>query len=308
MKNKIEIEITQHNFYKRLDKVLRKSLSQVPLSKIYYIIRKGHVSINGKIVRQHNYNLHIGDIIEIDTNEIESFLLQDTKDDGLKPVKMDINVIYEDEYILAINKPSGISVHPGKDTKDYSILNFLLYLGEKKKFTPHLVHRLDKYTSGVLLVAKNKDMARRLSDMFSGKKIKKKYNALVWGEAKENFRISIPLDNTNAITNYTLIKRLKYRGFDLSYLEVEILTGKKHQIRRHLSMVGLPIVGDDKYGDWNKNKIFKKDFKKFKGYFLHCRDISFIHPVYKEEFLIEASMEIEKRDILAKLYKLSSNK
>lgn len=149
-----------------------------------------------------------------------------------------------------------------------------MYYGQEKNFTPHLVHRLDKHTSGILIIAKNTQSARELGDIIAGRSIKKEYIALCKGQLSKEGKIDIPLENKKALTTFITQKVYKTHLGEFSLLNVNIKTGRKHQIRKHLSLINHPIIGDDVYGDKKLNREFKREYG-LKRYFLHCHSMEF---------------------------------
>lgn len=265
--------VTEKNYYSRLDKFLRKQLTNLPLNAIYKLIRTGKVYVNGKKVKKPNFNLEIGD--EITINEDTSKYNREINN-KVVPIKMDLTIVYEDEDLLIINKPAGIPIHPGKGTHVATLIEGLLYYGNQNNFTPHLVHRLDKHTSGILIVAKNPNAARELGEIITTRNIEKEYITLCKGETKKEMKIEIPLENKYALTYIKLKKVFKNELGFFSLLDVKIKTGRKHQIRKHLSLIGHPVVGDNIYGDQKLNREFKRKFG-LRRYFLHCYKMEFYY-------------------------------
>jgi len=267
--------VNESNYFSRVDKFLRKMLKNVPLSAIYKFLRTGKVKINGKKVKDPSTKLNIGDVIELIEESLDNYSREYLE---LKPVKMDLDIIYEDELIIAINKPAGVSVHPGKNVNKPSIIEGLMHYGKENGFEPFLVHRLDKETSGVLIVAKDRNVARELSEIISSRNVEKIYNALVFGKVQK-VTINTPIDGHDAVSHIIPIEyfRVKLNGIsvELSFLEVEIETGRKHQIRKHLSSIDCPIVGDKDYGNFRLNREFSKNFG-LKRHFLHCKQMKFV--------------------------------
>lgn len=270
----VEWIVSESNYFSRLDKFLRKVLKNVPLSAIYKFFRTGKIYLNGKKVKDPATKLNIGDIIQIIGEDLGAYNREYKE---LKPTKMKLDIIYEDEIIIAINKPAGVPVHPGKNVNKPSLIEGLKYYGEKNNFEPFLVHRLDKETSGALIVAKKRNIARELSELLALKDVEKIYTALVYGKAKDMV-IDQPVDNKEA---KSLIKVQKYYRILLdkeiimvTLLEVSIETGRKHQIRKHLSSNEFPIVCDNDYGNFRLNRSFAKKYN-LKRHFLHCKKMAF---------------------------------
>ncbi len=288
-------EVNRRNYYSRLDKFLRRNLDEVPLSAIYKFIRRGKVYVNGRRVRDGSYKLEEGDAVEIRYVDLENFKRR--KNNTLEPQKMEIDILYEDDHIMVLNKPAGIALHPGKNIHVATLIEGLMYYGNEKGFDPHLVHRLDLNTSGALIVAKDKFVARRLTEMFKKREIRKEYLALVRGYLdKGRGIVDIPLDGQDALTEYEVLSRWR----EVSYLRVRIKTGRKHQIRRHFSMIGHHVVGDNKYGEKAFNRKFKKEYG-LKRQFLHCSSIELNHPVDGRKLKVSAPLLEDLEKVLEKL-------
>ena len=283
--------MTRQNYYRRLDKFLRRNLPEVSLSALYKFIRKGKVYVNGKRVKDQAFELQIGDEVAIRYVDIEKFKRR--KESELLPQKMDLDIVYEDESILVLNKPAGIALHPGKNIHVATLIEGLMYYGNEKSFEPHLVHRLDLNTSGVLVVAKTKEASRILTDAFKRRIVSKEYIALVRGELPEFGTIDEKLDGQEALTTYRL---LEYRA-DLSMVKVAIKTGRKHQIRRHFSMIGHHVAGDNKYGD----KTFNRELRRKTGLrrqFLHCYTLSLPEGLFSKEMKFKAPLPEDLKKVL----------
>lgn len=271
-----EWNVNEENYFSRIDKFLRKVLKNVPLSAVYKLFRTGKVYVNNIRVKEPSTKLNLGDVIRIIGEDLSKYS-RDYKE--LKPTKMKLDILYEDEVILAINKPAGVSVHPGKNVHKPSLIEGLKYYGEKNGFEPFLVHRLDRDTSGVMIIAKDRNTARELSELISSHSVEKIYITLVFGKTT-NMIIEEPIENQYA---KTIVKPMKYfraylngEKIDLSFLEIEIETGRKHQIRKHLSSKGFPIVCDKDYGDFRRNRQFTKKYE-LKRHFLHCKRMKFTY-------------------------------
>ncbi len=287
-------DVRKENYYSRLDRFLRRNLPEVPLSAIYKFIRKGKVYVNGKRVRDQAFRLSEGDVVEIRYVDVERFKRR--KENSLEPQKMDLEIIYEDNRILALNKPPGIALHPGRNIHVATLIEGLLHYGSERGFEPHLVHRLDLNTSGVLVVAKDKEAARILTEMFKMRLIKEEYLALVRGEFSGSGKIEKPLDGQEAVTDYEVVESKA----GVSYVRVRIETGRKHQIRRHFSLIGHHVVGDNKYGE----KVFNREFARRYGLrrqFLHCHRVEFRHPFEEKDLTFEAPLSEDLRAVLERI-------
>ncbi len=250
-----KIVVKQQDSGQRIDNFLIKTIKGVPKSLFYRLLRKGAIKLNGKKAKP-EHKLLDGD--ELSLPEIRS---SDKKNVFIPEEMLNIlenGVIYEDDNTLVLNKPAGLAVHGGSKVS-FGVID-ILRAGDKEQYF-ELGHRLDKETSGCLLVAKNKESLLRIHDQFASRKVDKSYIALVRGLwPKKITTISKPIDGYDAITK---IKILETHG-DTTLLLVKPITGRMHQIRIHLADHGYPILGDKKYGP--------KD-KKFKKLFLHCESL-----------------------------------
>ncbi|MEE9337382.1 MAG: 23S rRNA pseudouridine(955/2504/2580) synthase RluC [Methylococcaceae bacterium] len=297
------VDITEENSEQRIDNFLITRLKGVPKSKIYRIIRKGEVRVNkGRI--SNRYKLEIGDVVRIPPvrvavrkNEVD---LQPT----LK-YSLEHEIIFEDEVLVVLNKPSGFAVHGGSGISS-GVIEAFRALRPDARFL-ELAHRLDKDTSGCLLVAKKRSALKKLHDLFRGDGVKKTYLALLVGEwdRKKQLVVAPLLKSTgkggermvkvNQAGKYakTSFKRLKkYNGFTL--VEASPKTGRTHQIRVHSAWLGHPVVADTRYGDAKINSFLVK--KGFRRLFLHAEQLQFNHPVSGEIMNFNAPLapELEK--------------
>lgn len=297
------VDITEENSGQRIDNFLITRLKGVPKSKIYRIIRKGEVRVNkGRI--SNRYKLEIGDVVRIPPvrvavrkNEVD---LQPT----LK-YSLENEIIFEDEVLVVLNKPSGFAVHGGSGISS-GVIEAFRALRPDARFL-ELAHRLDKDTSGCLLVAKKRSALKKLHDLFRGDGVKKTYLALLVGEwDRKKQRVVAPLLKSTgkggermvkvnqagkyAETNFKRLK--KYNGFTL--VEASPKTGRTHQIRVHSAWLGHPIVADTRYGDVKINSFLAK--KGFRRLFLHAEQLQFNHPVSGEIMNFNAPLapELEK--------------
>ncbi len=280
------IEISEENSGQRLDNFLINKLKGVPKTRIYRIIRKGEVRVNkGRV--NNKYRLEEGDTIRIPPVRIAQ---RNNKIELLPTLKYSLeqNVLYEDEVLIVLNKPSGFAVHGGTGINS-GVIEGLRMLRPDSRFL-ELAHRLDKDTSGCLLVAKKRSALKVLHELFRNNEIKKTYIALLMGQWNcKKMLVTAPLlRNTGkggervvkvsqagkyAETNFRRLQ--KYKDFTL--VEATPKTGRTHQIRVHAAWLGYPIVGDTRYGDQENNKIVKE--RGYKRLFLHAEQLQFIHPV-----------------------------
>ncbi len=260
----------------RIDTYLSSKLD-ISRSKIQKLIDEEKVTVNGKVIKS-NYKTKLNDEIEID-DELDF-------DITVEPVEIPLDIVYEDEYLMIINKPSGLVVHPAPGHYDDTLVNGLLFYLNKdktKNIRPGIVHRLDKDTSGLMVVAKDEKTMELLSEMISKKEVERKYLAIVDGVIKENTatidapigrdpsnrqKMAINPTGKNAITHIKVIERFKNNTF----IECLLDTGRTHQIRVHLSYINHRVTNDPVYGEGNEF-----------GQMLHSYSIKFIHPEFIEE-------------------------
>lgn len=298
------IEIDEGGAGQRIDNFLFRHLKGVPKSHIYRILR-GEVRVNKKRIAQ-TYRLCVGDMLRIPPIRVAE-----------KPAAefvpaVEFPILYEDEALLAIDKPAGTAVHGGSGVS-FGVIEQMRSARPQAKFL-ELVHRLDRETSGVLLVAKKRSALTGLHEIMREGNSDKRYLVLVLGEwlnARQHVklplhkfdtpqgekRVKVREDGQQAHTIFTLQQR--WPGFSL--LEAELKTGRTHQIRVHLSHLGFPIAGDDKYGDFARNKeLMKQGLKRM---FLHAQRIAFNHPLTGEPLTITAPLAPELQKFLDRLDK-----
>ena len=291
----MKIVITSEESEQRLDNYLTNVLN-TSRSNISKHIKDGTIKVNNKIVKS-GYSLKEGDIIEYELWN-ETTLVE--------PENIPLDIYYEDEYIIVVNKPSGMVVHPGNGNVSKTLVNALMYHtknlsdinGEDR---PGIVHRIDKDTSGLLLVSKTNEAHRILSEDFKDKHIKRKYIALVKGIIEtDTGKINAPIgrdsfdrkkmcvtdkNSKNAVTNFKVLERYK----DSTLIECILETGRTHQIRVHMAYIKHPVINDPVYS--------KKIINNY-GQMLHAFYIGFNHPITKEFLEFSAPLETEFENIL----------
>ena len=288
---------------KRLDMFLREKLQDKTRSFIKNLIEKGLVTVGGKVVKA-GYKLGIGEEIEIE--------IPDPIPTDILPENIPLNIVYEDSDLMVINKPQGMVVHPASGCYTGTLVNALMYhikdlSGINGELRPGIVHRLDKDTAGLLLIAKN-DMAHvSLAEQIKEKSCKRRYKALVFGNPKDDEGVITTYLNRGfnerkkifvvregegkiAITHYKVLTRFK--GYAL--MEYELKTGRTHQIRVHSQYIGHPVVGDPVY-----SKV--QDKFDLKGQLLVAYNIEFTHPRSGERLSFEIPLPDYFEDVLSKL-------
>ena len=309
----------------RIDKFLQSQINELSRTRLQTLIRDGQVKLN---------NITISDVSKkIKENDQIKINFPPPKITFIKPKKIPLEILYDDDDIVVINKSPGVVVHPGAGNYEETIVNGLLFKYQNNlssvggKLRPGIVHRIDKDTSGVIIVAKNDNAHIRLSEQFSNHTIKRIYEALVWGSLKPqngkiNEKISRSVKNRQlmsvrkekgkiAITNYKTLKVFQNLNLPkISLIECQLETGRTHQIRVHMNFKGNPILGDKSYGKSKKKfkKIdpnLEKKINNFNRQALHAKSLGFIHPKTKKEFFFEARRP-KDFDTLIKSLKKSS--
>jgi len=301
-----EIVIPENYTGKRVDIAISDLLPSITRVQIKRLIEENNILINNLPVKP-SKKLIGGETARINYTEPEEI--------KLSPENIDIDFLYEDVDLVVLNKPAGISVHPGAGIKSGTLVNALLHKckdlsGIGGKIRPGIVHRLDKDTSGIMVVAKNDMSHNFLVEQFKTRNIKKKYIALLEGNIKEKAgTISLPIgrhrtnrikfsSNSNstktAITKWLLIKNYKA----VSLVEVEPYTGRTHQIRVHFSEIGYPILGDKLYGHKIQDSLIKGVSKELNRQALHAFSLSFDHPRDRKELYFEAPIPEDMDNVI----------
>ena len=325
MDNTIKLLIDKKNDGLRVDIYLSSKINNFSRSFIKKIINNNNVRINNKVISSPSTKIKNQDVIEVD------ILKNDTQ--KLVSTYIKLNVIFEDKDILIINKPKGMVVHPGAGNFDNTLANALSYKYKNNlsningELRPGIVHRIDKETSGLLVVAKNNSSHANLGKQFSDHTVERKYQCLIWGVVrplngrietlisrnKKNRQLMMVSDinGKKAVTNYKTIKVYSIKDIPkISLLECELETGRTHQIRVHLNYKDASLLGDKQYG--KKNLIFKKINKEFfnllvklDGQALHAQTLGFIHPTNKKMVRFKSKLPLGFRKILDLLNNLS---
>ena len=306
------VNVEESGVGQRLDNFLLRLLKGVPKTHVYRVIRSGEVRVNRGRASA-DTRLALGDEVRVPPVRVAAPA-------SAAPVPArEFPVLYEDEQLIAIDKPAGVAVHGGSGVS-FGVIEQLRRARPQARFL-ELVHRLDKQTSGVLLLAKKRSALTALQDQFRERRTDKTYATLVAGAWPASRKvIDVPLhkyldsdgerrvravesDDGAGRRSITLVKVVRcYEGYTL--LDVTIKTGRTHQIRVHLAHVGMPIVGDDKYGDFALNRDLARGVTagpRFARMFLHARRLAFDHPVSGERVVLEAPLPAECVTLLRQL-------
>ena len=322
----INLIVDENNQNKRVDVFLSKYEKKISRTKIKNLIEKGYLEINNLKVLEPSKKVNIKDKIKLEVPELKKL--------EIKPYKYKLDIIYEDNDVMIVNKPAGLVVHPGTGNFDNTLVNALINYDKKNlssingELRPGIVHRLDKDTSGVIIVAKNNFAHTHLSKQFNEHSIDRKYIALVWGKLrpqKGEIKTFITRSSKNrqlmdvsqtkgklAITNYKTIEIYENsRVPTLSLVEYRLKTGRTHQIRVHMKFKGNPILGDKSY----KKKLKKlKDvdpelneiIKKIDRQCLHAKSLGFLHPTKNQRLFFESKLPNDLHKIVKKLRSTSN--
>ncbi len=291
----------------RVDNFLARHLKGVPKSHIYRILRSGEVRVNSKRVDA-TYRLQVGEVLRIPPVRVAAPAAKV----GIAPAEPQLAgaVIYEDDAMLALDKPAGMAVHGGSGISR-GVIEQLRWERPQAKFL-ELAHRLDRETSGILLVGKKRSALVKLHDMMRENHMRKRYLVLVKGRwTDKQRRVTLPLKKFDLESgekrvaveaggqHSETIFRLKQNLGDFTLLEAELITGRTHQLRVQLAHLGFPIAGDDKYGDFALNKQLQK--RGLKRMFLHSAETSLRHPLTGEPLKLAAPLPIELERFLKTL-------
>ena len=307
----MEYIVSKEDVKKRLDIYLKEKNEKLTRSYIKKLLEDGNILVNNKNEKS-GYMIKENDKITLN--------LPDVKPIEARPEDIKLNIIYEDDDIIIVDKEKGMVVHPANGNYTGTMVNSLMYSHKGSLSSingvirPGIVHRIDKDTSGILVVAKNDNAHKKLSEQFKIHSIKRKYVALVKGIIKEDkLDINLPIGRSSkdrkkmavtyknskeAITHIAVLKR--FYNSNVTFIEASLETGRTHQIRVHMSYIGHPLVGDEVYG--------KKDSKfKVKGQMLHARLLGFIHPTKNEYVEFTSDIPKEFKNLLETLEKKENN-
>ncbi len=312
MQRKINFTINEENHLSRFDLAVSEQLPELSRSQIQKWIKSGEITINGQAATP-KQKVYIGDIIAGE--------MQETTEAEYLPQPIDLDIIYQDEAVIVINKPAGLVVHPGAGNPDGTLLNGLLYRFPKLKNIPRagIVHRLDKDTSGIMVVAKTLEAQYHLVKQLQNRSVKRHYVALAVGEitgggtveanigrsGNDRLRMAVTPGGKEAITHYQILERFK----GLTLIECQLETGRTHQIRVHMAHLRHPLVGDPLYGGRNRipkglDAQTREKILNFPRQALHALELSFIHPQTEQEMHFETELPEDMLNLIKGLPEL----
>ena len=325
MEKKINLIVKDKDKNLRVDVFINKKEDSISRTRVKNLILNKRLRLNHKIL--------VDPSKKISTNDILELIIPKPKKASLKPFKYKLDITYEDEDLIVLNKPAGIVMHPGAGNFNNTIVNALINYDKNSlsnigdELRPGIVHRIDKNTSGLVVIAKNNQTHEQLSIQFSKHSIKRVYQLLIWGKIKPSKgrvetlitrssknRQMMEVSNTKgkkAITNYKTLEIFESKNIPtFSLLECKLETGRTHQIRVHMNYLGNNIVGDDKYKKRfkkikNIDKTLEKNLINLNRQFLHAKIIGFIHPKKNKEMIFDSILPQELEIILKILRKQS---
>ena len=323
MKNIINLIVEENSDKKRIDTFIFEKCTELSRTRVKKLILNNKLKIDGKIINAPSKKIRKGDNIFLEIPE--------PKKTSLKPFNFDLDIIYQDDDLIVINKPAGISMHPGPGNYDNTVVNALMNYKKIKlssigdELRPGIIHRIDKDTSGLVVIAKNNLSHQNISKQFSDHSIDRVYNALVWGKLRpqsgviETFIVRSSKNRQlmdvsftkgkKAITNYKTLNIFQGKNIPtFSLIECKLRTGRTHQIRVHMSYKGNQIVGDKKYKKkYKKLKSISEDINKkimrLERQFLHARILGFNHPRSGKKLFFEANLPEDLKKIINVLEK-----
>ncbi len=318
MKREFEIVIPAGQKRERLDTYLTSHVENATRTKVQEAIRSGEVVVNGRKVKA-SHSIAPGEAIHV--------ILSRPEPPEVRPENIPLDIVYEDDYLIVVNKPAGMVTHPAYKNYSGTLVNALLFhsdsLSQPHPLRPGIVHRLDKDTSGLLVVAKDGTTHQKLSRQFANKTTEREYWAIVWGKFKEpggiieaalgrsksdRKKVAVVAGGKNAVTEYTVMKQFEY----LSLLRLHLRTGRTHQIRVHLAHIHHPVFGDETYGGGKimvggiggkKKAEVANLLARIPRQALHAKQLGFVHPVTKELMRFDSELPGDMKEVLEFLEK-----
>ena len=321
MEKNINLIVLENEKNLRVDVLINKREELISRTRIKNLILKEKLMLNNQIIRDPSKKVNTGDKLNLQIPEPEKT--------SLKPFNFKLKIIYEDEDLLVIDKPAGIIMHPGAGNYDQTIVNALIHYDKNSLSTigdelrPGIVHRIDKNTSGLVVIAKNNETHENLTKQFSNHTITRVYQLLIWGKLRPSsgkidtfivrssknrqlMEVSIS-KGKRAVTNYKTIEIFENNKIPtFSLVECKLETGRTHQIRVHMTYLGNSIVGDDKYKKKYKkikniNLELESSILKLNRQFLHAKTLGFVHPKSNKEMIFSSILPYELNNLLKML-------
>ena len=320
MKNIINLIVEDEDNNQRVDQFISRKEPTLSRTRVKNLIINSRLKINKQVIKDPSKKIIIGDLLDLEIPEPKQL--------SLKPYKYKLDIIFEDEDLLVVNKSAGISIHPGPGNYDNTIVNALINYNKKlsnigDELRPGIVHRLDKDTSGLILIAKNNRSHENLSNQFNKHTIKRIYQALIWGKLRpQKGRIETFIKRSSknrqlmevsfskgkkAITNYKTLNVFENKKIPtFSLVECKLETGRTHQIRVHMSYKGNNILGDKKYKKRfkrikNIDEDLEKTLIKLDRQFLHAKSVGFVHPKTGKELEFNSNLPKDLEIVVKKL-------
>ncbi len=318
MKRKFDIVIPAGQKKERLDVYLTSHVENATRTKVQEAIRTGEVVVNGRGVKA-SHAIIPGEVIHVELSKPEP--------PEVLPENIPLDIVYEDKYLLVVNKPAGMVTHPAYKNYSGTLVNALLHhsrsLSQPHPLRPGIVHRLDKDTSGLLVVAKDETTHQKLSRQFANKTTEREYRAIVWGVFKspggiieaslgrsksDRKKVAVVKEGKYAVTEYEVMEQFTY----LALLRLRLRTGRTHQIRVHLAHIHHPVFGDETYGgrkiatggvDGKKKAEAANLLKRISRQALHAKKLGFVHPVTKEFMQFDSELPDDMKWVLEFLEK-----
>jgi 23S rRNA pseudouridine1911/1915/1917 synthase len=304
----------------RIDKFLMSRIENASRNKIQQAAKAGNILVNGEPAKQ-NYRVKPSDVISV-------VMAHPPRVTGLLPEEIPLDIVFEDKHLVVVSKPAGMVVHPGHGNWEGTMVNALIWHfihtpGNKPDMMPLLVHRIDKDTSGIILVAKTEEAQTRLARNFFDHTIERTYQAIVWGTPKENEgtitgHVGRNLSNRlvmtvfpdgehgkHAVTHYKVLQSYSY----VSLVECRLETGRTHQIRAHMKYLGHPLFGDERYGgskilkgttSGSYKKFVENCFELLPRQALHAKSLGFIHPITRKKMFFDSELPADMAVVLEK--------
>lgn len=321
MKNHFNLRIPPGQSKERLDAYLTSHIENATRTKVQEAIRNGEVTVNGKSIKP-SYVIQPNDVVAVNLNRPDP--------PEVKSEAIPLEIVYEDDYLLVVNKPAGMVTHPAYKNYSGTLVNALMHHSEKlsqlhadedEEFDivrPGIVHRLDKDTSGLLVVAKDETTHQKLAKQFAAKTSEREYQAIAWGKFKQKSgtidaplgrskrdrkKVAVTADGKHAVTEYEVIEQFEY----LALVKLHLRTGRTHQIRVHLAHIHHPVFGDETYGgreivvsgiEGKKKAEVKNLLEMMPRQALHAKKLGFVHPVTKEMMRFESELPEDMKRLL----------